>query len=179
MLVWLVLVLDSNPKKMKPYRFGMTWGWVNDVRSFIFGWSDVLKDGDGQTLVTVCAVKFFHLVVFYTYRLEQGVVCVCVKMKKTGGQRQTVGELDDKAVDWQLQRSSSAHAAVPTETAAHSRGEEEDVTLLWSRVSGCCIERFKEKTTAELLSAYASLCWHADEWPTNLHFTSNCLNCKK
>lgn len=47
-------------------------------------------------------------------------VCVYVKMKQTGGQRQTVGERDDQAVDWQLQRSSSAHAAVPTETVSPS-----------------------------------------------------------
>jgi len=46
-----------------------------------------------------------------------------------------VGERDDQAVDWQLQRSSSAYAAVPTERCMEE--EEEDVTLLWSRVSGC------------------------------------------
>ncbi len=141
-----------------------------------FGCSDLLNDGNGQTLVTVCAVRFFHLVVFYTCRLEQRVVCVCVCVCVCEDEANRRTKTDSGRAWW-----SGSRLAAPEEfisiccsanrdclsPAAHSRGEEEDVTLLWSRDSGCWIERFKEKTTAELLSAYSSLCWHSNEWPIN------------
>ncbi len=101
-----------------------------------------------KTLVAVCAVRFFHLVVFYTCRLEQGVVCVCVCEDEVSRRTKT----DSGRVWWSGSRLAAPEEFISTRCsanreclspAAHSRGEEEDVTLLWSRVSGCCIEKFK------------------------------------
>ncbi len=33
-----LFILHLCVSKWKPYRFGTTWGWVNDDRMFIFGW---------------------------------------------------------------------------------------------------------------------------------------------
>ncbi len=47
------------------YRFGTTWGWVNDDRIFIFGWTIPLMSHNISSFCTIVTLLFINEILYF------------------------------------------------------------------------------------------------------------------